>query len=83
MKEINNYFSYYNIFNRNSEVIKDIEGDLWAVMAEIKINNLNLKTNRNCIKMINRKYELEKQYQKLSNLYCFTNPYQKKDITIN
>lgn len=78
MKEINNFYSYYNIFNMNAETLADIEKSLWAVMAEIKVNNENLKTNKSCVKMINRKYELEKQYKKLSNLYCFSNPFTTK-----
>jgi hypothetical protein len=83
MKQINNYYSLYNIFHRNAETLKDIEKSLWAVMAEIKLNNENLKTNKSCVKMINRKYELEKAYQHLSNLYCFSDPFTTKEIVIN
>ena len=80
MKHIDSPDSFYNVYHRNAASIKEIERDLWDVMAEIKLNNYQLREIKNNKRIINRKFELEKEYQRLSNLYCFSNPFSNKLI---
>ena len=77
MKQIDNPKSTFNVYHNNADIIKSIEKDLWHCIERIKLNNYNLKTNKGCVKMINKKYDLEKDYQALKELYCFANPFQK------
>jgi len=83
MKLQNHDWLPVNIYNRNADKIKDLESELWALMAEIRINKAFLKKDASNEKQIAYKHELEAKYQRLSNAYCFANPFSQKDLKLN
>ena len=83
MKQIDNINSYFNVYNRNAETIKSIEKKLFELINEIHVNKYFLRMNKSNPELIKRKWQLELDYQKLSELYCNADPFSHKEIVIN